>query len=1038
MNTKPPELLSPAGGMESAVAAINAGADAIYLGGKNFSARSSAQNFTDDEITGLIEFAAVRNVRVYIAVNTLYKNAEMPQVLEFVTRMHNEGAAAFILQDAGLAYILKENFPQIEIHASTQMSVHSTEGVHYMEKMGFSRVVLARELSLAEIAEINAAVRIETEVFVHGALCISYSGQCLMSSLIGGRSGNRGKCAQICRTKYALMETVAESPQTGVKCRHDSGSLPFANTKCGHSAGVDPVSVRHSGYLLSPKDMMTLDILDKITATGVASLKIEGRMKSPEYVYLVTKAYRGRLDALGMAHAHRHNNFDVVAPVFGHPQAAKQVNAQYGDIRPGVAKSPALAPTVAANKQNLLQIFNRGGSFSTGYYQTYAGPEMMSTITPKSTGVLIGDVTSYTKGKCKIKFVVQVNPGDGIEIWTSDGNHVGTGISKIIAKGESAEFSIKGAIEKGNSVYKSYDHGLISATKKEMSVVSKKRMVYATVRAIVGEPLSLTLDVVNVSRAAMLPAPNSATFSRDSDGSGSLSCDCVKVRVHGDVVEAAKSAPMPKEEIFAQLSKTGNTPFEIDFTHAYNRAVTTRKASTAPNVNVSCVASLATTGENSFCYNSIDENIFISRGALNQLRRRALEELETKIVQSIKPRDIIDAPNRPLAKLPEARENVSELGAVSIAARTFTTSDANGSRTASGSVCTCVNEPGKKSGDLMADTSRSDCPQVANSQKLSVQLSNINHLPAVMRQNISRIYIPVAWASSSKYGRSSYQELPAPAESILPMERHPNTEIFITLPPISRNSTDAKLKAAITQWESTNIDGYLVSTYGQLSMLQSTSKKIMLNHTFNIFNSYAQEAFANMEVTLSQELNTIEIKSGFLPFSITDTCQHNVIKSNADEACIRELTHEVSPGSFELIVYGRQTLMATHNCPLGLYLDKSNKHCHKNEKAKQLLKSQPGHVAGSALRDKMNMHFPIQTDCNTCIAYILNSKVLDTAQKFHAIKSTGAASFRLVFTDESEKTICDIIDRYKKALAGEKTTTHGQDTTYGHFFRGVE
>jgi len=898
MNIKLPELLAPAGGMESAIAAINAGADAIYLGGKNFSARSSAQNFTDDEIINLIEFAAVRDVRVYIAVNTLYKNAEIPQVVDFVTRMHSEGAAAFILQDPGLAYILKDKFPQVEIHASTQMSVHSTEGVLYMEKMGFSRVVLARELSLAEIAEINAVAGIETEVFIHGALCVSYSGQCLMSSLIGSRSGNRGKCAQICRTRYTLVEAAdkGQAPMQGclnstatAKSR-TAGSLPTR-------AALSPA--QHSGYLLSPKDMMTLDILDKIIAAGAASLKIEGRMKSPEYVYLVTKAYRERLDALGTAYVHWHNNVDAAATAPDNSQALKQSNAQRSGIlpqplgtltqheQPRTAKPPMSAnPIVAANKQNLLQIFNRGGSFSTGYYQTYAGSEMMSTVTPKSTGTLIGIVTAYTKGRCKIKFSAAANPGDGIEIWTSDGNHVGTGISKAIAKGESIEFVIKGAIEKGNPVYKSYDHGLISATKKEMAAAIKKRTAYATVRAITDKPVYL-----------------------------SLSCGGARSDIYGDVIQAAINAPMSSEEVLAQLSKTGNTPFEFKFAHA-----------------------------------EIGENIFVNRGLLNEMRRRAVEELEKELVQSIKRDDM-----------------------TSVIAATYR-------------------------------------PRLTNTQKLSVQLNNIDHLPNVLNQNISRVYIPA-------------EIIPASIEKPL------TTEIFVTFPHISRNCTEATIKAAITQWDATNIDGYLVSTYGQLNLLRHTPKKIMLNHTFNIFNHHAVEAFSNMEVTLSQELNTTEIKSFAL-------------------------------GSFELIVYGRQTLMATHNCPIGLYLGRKN-----------------AHNKTYALRDKINMHFPIQQSCRNCnaggqqhstnvascaaqqlsggvivakhplksktqpqncIAYILNSKTLDTAQKFHAIKSSGATSFRLIFTDENEKTIFDTISRYQKALAGETANASDGDTTYGHFFRGVE
>ena len=781
---KKPELLSPAGSMDSAIVAINAGANALYLGGKNFSARNFAQNFTDEELITLIDFAALRNVKIYIAVNTLYKNNELPHVLAFATQMHKEGASAFILQDPGLAYIIKNKFPQMEIHASTQMTVHSTEGVHFMERMGFSRVVLSRELSLAEIAEINVATNIECEVFIHGALCISYSGQCLMSSLIGGRSGNRGKCAQICRTKYDL---ISDGKTT------------------------------QKGYLLSPKDMMTLELLRDIAATGISSLKIEGRMKSPEYVYLVTKTYRQHLDQICNGGAY---------------------------------------PPPKETLQNLLQIFNRGGSFSTGYYNTHSGHDMMSTITPKSTGILIGSVVSSKNNKCKIKFDKSTSPGDGIEIWTTDGNHVGTGISKQMNPGDIAEFHLKG--EKGNLVYKSHDHRLISSTKKEMIAAKRNLTIYGKIEAIVSKPLSLSLSTNNVTAT-----------------------------IYGNTVETAQNAPISKEDILTQLSKTGNTPFEINFIQA-----------------------------------TIGENIFIGKAELNKLRRDTLESLEKQILAQIK-------------KPPNTNMNLSPTSI----------------------------EPIKGTHPTP--------------QKLSIQLSNIAHLPTILKSNISRIYV-------------NFQDI-----STYPLPHSQNAEVFAALPQISRNTTETRIKSILPQLESSNITGYLVSTYGQLHLLQHTTKKIMLNHTFNIFNSHAIQAFQGMGITLSQELNINEITT-----------------------CI-----EQNPAaSIELIAYGRQILMATHNCPIGIY--SKNNICKQSQTA--------------ALRDKMGMHFPIQTDCRNCIAYIQNSKILDTAPKFQSLKNTNAEYFRLIFTNEDEKTILNAIARYQDALSNKKNTPPIEDATYGHFFRGVE
>jgi len=777
-----PELLSPAGNIQSAIAAINAGADAVYIGGKNFSARNLAQNFTDEELEQVIDYATIRGVKIYIAVNTLYKNAEISHVVDFICKMYAVGASAFILQDIGLAHILRNHMPDIEIHASTQMTIHSTNGARYLENMGFTRVVLARELSLAEISEIKAGTNIELETFVHGALCYAYSGQCLMSSLIGGRSGNRGRCAQICRTKFDLLRNR---------------------------------EIAKSGYLLSPRDINTLDILGDISLAGVASLKIEGRMKSPEYVYLVTRAYRKMLDGAGV-----------------------------GDV----------------DRQRLLQIFNRGGSFSQGYYNSFSSSDMMSTITPKSSGTRVGTVISAQKGNCIIKFSAPMRPGDGIEIWTTDGNHTGCGISKEIAANTSAHFAIQGNIAQGNAVHKSFDKALADNVKREMTA-ARKRKVLSEVEALYDKRLCLKLSLNELS-----------------------------VTAYGNVVQKAVNAPVSQEEILAQLAKTGNTPFELEFTEV-----------------------------------AVGENIFIGKAELNQLRRTSLESLENEILCNAK---------KPLAQLNLVHADDNEVQAIA--------------------------------------------------QKLTVQINSLEHLPIVATSDIARVYVPCT-------------------KELLAISKQ-DTEIFAAMPQVCRNEAEAEFAALLPFLEDSNIDGYLISTYGQLEMLKSlqTTKQIMLNYTFNIFNNHAIAAFGDLGITLSQELNIQEI-------------------------------NEMTGRSFELIAYGRQILMSTHNCPIGLYdaKGKRGKFCTHRYLSKAY-----------ALRDKIGVDFPILTDCNNCTAHILNSKTLDTAPKFATLKSTSASHFRLIFTTENAANIGKIITRYKNALDGTRfetlTEAENENVTYGHYFRGVE
>ncbi len=501
----PPELLSPAGTKESVYSAVNNGCNAVYLGGKKFSARKYAANFSDDELIEIIDFCHIRNVKVFITINTLYKNSEINELLEFVSKMFYAGADAFIIQDLGIFSILKSSFPSIKLHASTQMTAHNIDTVNFLDKLGFSRIVLSRELSLDEISDICEKTSSEIEVFIHGALCVSYSGRCLMSSFIGDRSGNRGQCAQPCRLKYSLYKD-------NMKIKED--------------------------YLLSPKDIMTLNLIDSLVKCGISSFKIEGRMKSPEYVAQVTKIYRKYIDFS------IENNFS---------------NYSDEDIK------------------NLTQIFNRGGSFSTGYMKNWAGTEMISP-SPKSSGIKIGIVKSYNREseKAIIYLYDNIVPGDGIEIWTNTEPHVGAGISKTAKKNDTISLKIKGNIKKGNYVYKSFDKILNDELKKEYKKDVRKTEIYAYVTAKTNMPLKLKLCFNNIT-----------------------------VETSGAIVSPAEKTPITKEELVKRLSKTGNTPYKLNFK------------------KIVC-----------------DDNIYIPISNINSLKRESLLSLEKEIIIQYKKENI--------------------------------------------------------------------------------------------------------------------------------------------------------------------------------------------------------------------------------------------------------------------------------------------------------------------------------------------------------------------------------------------------------------
>lgn len=259
------ELLSPAGDFESFVAAVQNGADAVYMGVSKFNARQMVKNLDLDSFTYAIVYAHIYGAKVYLTLNTLMYNSEIKEALEILIKLYSHGLDGVILQDIGLASLIHKILPKLPIHASTQMSVHNLKQVKYLESLGFSRVILARELTIDEIENICKNTNIQIEVFVHGALCVSYSGQCLLSSMIGGRSGNRGVCAGPCRMKYSLYNKQGQC-------------------------------IEKNRYLLSKKDIFGLEFVKKLSDIGVKSFKIEGRNKTAEYVALTTKIYRKYID----------------------------------------------------------------------------------------------------------------------------------------------------------------------------------------------------------------------------------------------------------------------------------------------------------------------------------------------------------------------------------------------------------------------------------------------------------------------------------------------------------------------------------------------------------------------------------------------------------------------------------------------------------------------------------------------------------------------------------------------------------------------
>lgn len=312
--SKKVELLAPAGDMQSLIAAINAGADAVYLGGKLFGARAFAKNFDTDELIEALHLCHLHHKKVYLTFNTLIKESEYEEILPFLTPLYENGLDGIIIQDIGLITYLHNIFPKLELHISTQMTVTNWRSARYLYEKGIKRIVPARELSLTEIKEIKSKAPVDIEAFIHGAMCYCYSGQCLFSSFLGGRSGNRGKCAQPCRLPYQIKQSNSEKTE-----------------EC---------------YPLSLKDMCTIELIPQLIEAGIDSFKIEGRMKSPEYVAGVTSIYR-----------------------------------KYIDLYESGQKC-----TVSKQDKDILSHLYIRNTLSEGYYQKHNGSDMITGVSPSYAG----------------------------------------------------------------------------------------------------------------------------------------------------------------------------------------------------------------------------------------------------------------------------------------------------------------------------------------------------------------------------------------------------------------------------------------------------------------------------------------------------------------------------------------------------------------------------------------------------------------------------------------------------------------------------
>ncbi len=464
------ELLAPAGDRLSFIGAINAGANAVYLSGKKFGARSYASNFETDEIIASIEYAHLRNVAVYVTINTVVYDYEIQSLLAYTDELVKHQVDAIIIQDLGLLELFTQRYPDTDIHASTQMNTLNVNQAKFLKSMGVKRIILARETSIEMIKKIKKEVDIELEVFVHGALCISYSGNCLFSSMIGGRSGNRGECAQSCRLPYQLLK--------------------------------DGVLIEPNSYLLSAKDLITIDKISELVESGVDALKIEGRMRKPEYVIQTVLSYKNAINKIYLD-----TTLDVDQEI-----------------------------------DKLVRVFNRGQTRGYLFFET--PKNIVNSDRPNHIGIPVGKVIDCFRGKVTVTLTDTLRVNDGIRFLGH--KDIGMGVSRILSNGHTVSQAFAGEtiiidspeyIDPESQVLKTLDIELENSLQIYTDEFSKHIYLNGTITAYLNCNLKMN--------ASDLFGHNWEVFS-------------------DFIIPNASSHPVTINDLKTHFSKLGNSPFEWD------------------------------------------------------------------------------------------------------------------------------------------------------------------------------------------------------------------------------------------------------------------------------------------------------------------------------------------------------------------------------------------------------------------------------------------------------------------------------------------
>ena len=831
------EVLAPAGTYECFRAAINA--DAVYLGGSMFGARAFAGNFEEAELIKAIRTAHLYGRKVYLTVNTLLRNDELEKLVQYVKPYYEEGLDAVIVQDYGVFAVLREAFPGLDLHASTQMTITGKYGAQLLKDMGAARVVPARELSAKEIRDIYDNVDVEIESFVHGALCYCYSGQCLLSSMIGGRSGNRGRCAQPCRLTYSA-NGISEK------------------------------------YLLSPKDMCTIEAVPDILDAGVTSLKIEGRMKSPEYVAGVSYAYRKYVDMY-----------------LEKGRDGYRVEEQ--DIR------------------QLMDLYNRGG-FCKGYYYAQNDKSMMTFDRPNHQGIVIGNIKNG-----ELILSQEVNPGDVLEF--PDGSEYTTPTGKK---------SGRLALPKG--VLKNPKNGAAVYRTRNNELLGQLRAGY--IDNDIKIPVRMEIFLKSGERACL------KLLSGDKE-----------LVVYGDVLEPSDKRPAVREDVVKQLKKLGGTAFSSD------------------------EGSIVT---------DIQGSPFVPVRLLNDLRRNALEELESMLLSGYKRNhEYMKVQASMTAGVLEADAAQENAGVQEIADAQENAGIQENTAAQCNAACEAVLAERRHYSEGQHD--------------ITVQVMNKEQLEAVLRtahNNVSRIYISteLSGIDGAIMMKGMVDEYNAGISA-----NNRKIEVYMAMPYIFRDRAVTLFERKLEDVKAAGFDGMLIRSPEELGYIRKKG----------LYELYAGRVVADYDVyTYNKAAFDEYIRLGIHDFTLSE-------ELNAGQ--LRGLCRSVQDRNIylEKLVYGYLPLMVTAGCTL-----------------KYTSKDKPcGRPGVYYLTDRKGKQLAALNSCSYCYNLIYNSVPEYLLDKPDEIRNMGVEALRLSFSIEGADEVENIMKMNADSVKAY---------TRGHYNRGVD